>query len=128
MKLLRLIAQELKQGKEAFRRFPLSMAFAIVAAIFQCIWLYRNEATVFNASPLLFSAVAVIGFFVTAAAYLYLESVREKENRGLTSLAFHANITFAVYLLKGYSVTAALRSPKPSVRVQILLPLPEKAP
>ena len=55
-------------------------------------------------------------------------SVREKENRGLTSLAFHANITFAVYLLKGYSVTAALRSPKPSVRVQILLPLPEKAP
>ena len=68
MKLLRLIAQELKQGKEAFRRFPLSMAFAVVAAIFQCIWLHRNEATVFNASPLLFSAVAVIGFFVTAAA------------------------------------------------------------
>ena len=80
MRLIHLIAQELKQGKEAFRRFPLSMLFAIAAAIFQCMWLHRNEATVLKASPILFSAVAVIGFFLTTAAYLYLDTVREKEN------------------------------------------------
>lgn len=80
MRLIHLIAQELKQGKEAFRRFPLSMIFAIAAAIFQCMWLHRNEATVLNASPILFSAVAVIGFFLATAAYLYLDTVREKEN------------------------------------------------
>lgn len=105
MRLLRLISQELKQGKEAFRRFPLSMAFAIVAAIFQCIWLHRNEATVFNASPLLFSAVAVIGFFVTTASYLYLETVREKEN-------FHSLLigtwiwTFLFLVVSGYRLVA----------------------
>ncbi|WP_068455614.1 DUF4153 domain-containing protein [Aedoeadaptatus pacaensis] len=80
MRLLHLIAEELRQGKEAFRRFPLSMAFAILAAIFQCLWLHKNDAVVFHVSPYLLVALAVIGFFTTTAAYLFLEGARDKEN------------------------------------------------
>ena len=80
MKLLHLIAEELRQGKEAFRRFPLSMAFAILAASFQCLWLHKNDAAVFNTSPYLLAVLAVIGFFTTTAAYLFLEGAADKEN------------------------------------------------
>ena len=80
MKLLHLIAEELRQGKEAFRRFPLSMAFAILAASFQCLWLHKNDAVLFNTSPYLLAVLAVIGFFTTTAAYLFLEGAADKEN------------------------------------------------
>ena len=80
MKLLHLIAEELRQGKEAFRRFPLSMAFAILAASFQCLWLHKNGAVLFNTSPYLLAVLAVIGFFTTTAAYLFLEGAADKEN------------------------------------------------
>ena len=105
MRLLRLISQELKQGKEAFRRFPLSMAFALSAAFFQCLWLHNGEATLFNASPILFSAVSVIGFFVSTASYLYLETVRDKEN-------FHSLLmgtwlwVFLFLVISGYRLVA----------------------
>ena len=80
MRLLHLIMQELKQGKEAFRRFPLSMGFAVLAAIFQCLWLHKDDATAFKTSPYLLAALCVIGFFLTTAAYLYLETARDREN------------------------------------------------
>lgn len=80
MKLLHLIAEELRQGKEAFRRFPLSMAFAILAASFQCLWLHKNDAVLFNTSPYLLAVLAVIGFFTTTAAYLFLGGAADKEN------------------------------------------------
>lgn len=105
MKLLHLIAEELRQGKEAFRRFPLSMTFAIMAAIFQCLWLHHDEAMILNASPILFSAVSIIGFFVTTSSYLYLETVREKEN-------FHSLLigtwmwNFLFLVVSGYRLAA----------------------
>ncbi len=105
MKLLHLIAEELRQGKEAFRRFPLSMTFAIMAAIFQCFWLHHDEAMILNASPILFSAVSIIGFFVTTSSYLYLETVREKEN-------FHSLLigtwmwNFLFLVVSGYRLAA----------------------
>ena len=80
MRLLHLIMQELKQGKEAFRRFPLSMGFAVLAAIFQCLWLHKDDATAFKTSPYLLAVLCVIGFFLTTAAYLYLETARDREN------------------------------------------------
>lgn len=105
MKLLHLIAEELRQGKEAFRRFPLSMAFAILAASFQCLWLHHDEAMILNASPILFSSVSIIGFFVTTSSYLYLETVREKEN-------FHSLLigtwmwNFLFLVVSGYRLAA----------------------
>ena len=105
MRFSRLITQQLKQGKEAFRRFPLSMVFALLAAFFQCLWLYDGEAILFNASPILFSAVCIIGFFITTASYLYLETVREKEN-------FHSLLmgtwlwVFLFLVISGYRLAA----------------------
>lgn len=105
MRFSRLITQQLRQGREAIRRFPLSMAFALLAAFFQCLWLYDGEATLFNASPILFSAVSVIGFFVSTASYLYLETVREKDN-------FHSLLmgtwlwVFLFLVISGYRLAA----------------------
>lgn len=105
MRLIHFIVEELRQGKEAFRRFPLSMAFAILAAIFQCLWLHHNETMILNASPILFSAVSIIGFFVTTSSYLYLETVREKEN-------FHSLLigtwmwNFLFLVVSGYRLAA----------------------
>ena len=105
MRLLHLIVEELRQGKEAFRRFPLSMAFAVLAAIFQCIWLHNDETTLLDASPILFSAVSIIGFFVTTASYLYLDTVRDKEN-------FHSLLmgtwmwVFLFLVVSGYRLAA----------------------
>ncbi|MDY3118951.1 MAG: DUF4153 domain-containing protein [Peptoniphilus sp.] len=80
MQIQRVILDQLKRGKNAFQRFPLSMIFAVLAAVFQCLWLHNHELRPFGASPILLSALSVVGFFTTAATYLYLETVREKEN------------------------------------------------
>lgn len=70
------------RAKSAFRHYPFSFIFALLACVFQCYWFKTGTVkTIFGQQPLLLSGLAILGFFISLSATLFADSQRETEDR-----------------------------------------------
>lgn len=95
------------RAKNALRHYPFSFIFALLACIFQCYWLKTGTVkTIFGQQPLFLNGLAILGFFISLSATLFVDSQREPDNR---KWKLFAGLFTAVALLACYIRLAELQ-------------------